>query len=211
MAQARQHDRYPQHRGGPSERKLEHVELGVQAPISHHLDVVVRFMFLVQQLLDRVPDCSWCFGDVGDVAVHEKAPASATRLECQSSCARNCNSAGWSMLPWKTAPAYASGLLKKSQARTCGAKQRQRRPRSCRKPQGKGNAAPHHTRDWKNTPPCTKGPATKSRFRTSPCQGRLERIFRIPTCDVPRKGNRKPGCETSCCGHGRPQLCRTAR
>ena len=51
MAQARQHDRYPQHRGGPSERELEHVELGVQAQISHHLDVVVRFMFLVQQLL----------------------------------------------------------------------------------------------------------------------------------------------------------------
>ena len=50
VAQAPQHDRYPQYRGGPSER-LEHVELGVQSQISHHLDVVVRFMFLVQQLL----------------------------------------------------------------------------------------------------------------------------------------------------------------
>ena len=75
-----------QYRQGPNERELEHVELGVQAQISHHLDVVVRFMFLVQQLLDRVPDCSWCFGDEADVAVHEKAPASATRLECSSSC-----------------------------------------------------------------------------------------------------------------------------
>ena len=147
-----------------------------------------------------------------------KKCASATRLECQSSCARDCNSAGWSMLPWKTAPAYASGLLKSVKlGRAAPSRGREDLDRARKR---KGRELLHRTTPETGRTHLRARRALRRRqgserhlvkvagedLRILPDAARLE-----PTCDVPRKGNRKPGCETSCCGHGRPQLCRTAR